>query len=215
MTAMELLNWARGPALQAAVIIFVIGMVIRLFEILLLGRKKDLSVARADHIAAGFRTIVTRNVPFKGTWKHQLSGYIWHTGFFIVLLFFAPHIQFFKHTLGISWFAISNSIIDIATIVTMAALMFSLLLRITEPVRRMLSTADDYLAWFVTFLPIATGFMAFHHVIADYTLMLAIHIMSINLLLVVFPFTKLTHAVTVFFSRWYNGAVSGRKGVRV
>jgi nitrate reductase gamma subunit len=35
----------------------------------------------------------------------------------------------------------------------------------------------------------------------------------VELLLVVFPFTKLTHAFTVFIARWYNGAIFGRKGV--
>jgi hypothetical protein len=35
----------------------------------------------------------------------------------------------------------------------------------------------------------------------------------VELLLVVLPFTKLIHTFTVFFSRWYNGAIAGRKGV--
>jgi nitrate reductase gamma subunit len=64
-------------------------------------------------------------------------------------------------------------------------------------------------------LPVLTGYMALHRVGADYTMMLSIHIMSVILLLVVFPFTKLTHAVTLFIARWYNGATAGRKGVRV
>lgn len=215
MTAMELLIWVRGPALQAALVIFIVGMVIRVLEILVLGRNKDLSVARANHIAAGFRTIFTRSIPLSGTWKQHLSGFIWHIGFFIVLLFFAPHILLFKQSLGLSWPALSNSIIEIVTIVTLAALVFSLFTRFTDPVRRLLATAGDYFAWLVTLLPIMTGYMAFHRVGADYTLMLAIHILSVNLLLVAFPFSKLTHAVTVFFSRWYNGATAGRKGVQV
>jgi len=33
--------------------------------------------------------------------------------------------------------------------------------------------------------------------------------------LVVFPFTKLMHALTFAVSRWYNGAIAGRKGVAV
>lgn len=214
MTALELLTWSRGPALQAALVIFIIGMLIRILEMWLLGHKTDLSAARANNIGAGIRTIFSRSIPVSGTWKQHLSGYIWHVGFFIVLLFYAPHILLFKESLGLHWPALSNSIIDIVTIVTLAALVFSLFLRFTDPVRRMLSTLGDYFAWLVTFLPVVTGYMAFHNVAPDYTLMLAIHIMSVNLLLVVFPFTKLVHAVTFVFSRWYNGANAGRKGVR-
>lgn len=214
MTALELLTWSRGPALQAALVIFIIGMLIRILEMWLLGHKTDLSAARANNIGAGIRTIFSRSIPVSGTWKQHLSGYIWHVGFFIVLLFYAPHILLFKESLGLHWPALPNSIIDIVTIVTLAALVFSLFLRFTDPVRRMLSTLGDYFAWLVTFLPVVTGYMAFHNVAPDYTLMLAIHIMSVNLLLVVFPFTKLVHAVTFVFSRWYNGANAGRKGVR-
>jgi nitrate reductase gamma subunit len=211
---MELLTWARGPALQIAVIVFVVGMLIRVLEIFILGRNKDLSKARGKSFTAGLRTIITRSVPVRGTWKQQLSGYIWHIGFILVLLFYAPHILLFKESLGLYWPALPTAVIDIVTIVTMAALVFSLFMRITDPVRRMLSTLEDYFVWLVTLLPVVTGYMAFHGVGTDYTLMLALHIMSVNLLLVVFPFTKLTHAVTVLFSRWYNGASAGRKGVR-
>ena len=69
------------------------------------------------------------------------------------------------------------------------------------------------MAWTVTFLPLLTGYMAYHHLLLDYTLMLAVHILSVELLLVVFPFTKLTHMATLFISRWYNGEWFGRKGV--
>jgi hypothetical protein len=32
--------------------------------------------------------------------------------------------------------------------------------------------------------------------------------------MVVLPFTKLMHTFTVFISRWYNGAIYGRRGVQ-
>ena len=61
--------------------------------------------------------------------------------------------------------------------------------------------------------PLLTGWLAVHHLLLPYTLMLAVHILSVELLMVVFPFTKLTHAFTLFLSRWYNGAISGYRGV--
>jgi nitrate reductase gamma subunit len=45
-------------------------------------------------------------------------------------------------------------------------------------------------------------------------MLIAIHILSVELLMVVFPFTKLTHAVTLFMARYYNGAIAGYKGVK-
>jgi nitrate reductase gamma subunit len=211
---MELLNWARGSGLQIATAVFVVGMVIRVFEIFLLGRKKDLSEKRQCSMGAGIRTIFTRSVPPKGMWSHLIPGYIWHIGFLLVLLFFTPHILFLKDSFNWYWPGFSNSAIDFITIISIAAMAFTLLIRITDPVRRMLSNFNDYFSWLVTILPLITGYMAFHRLGLEYTMMLAIHILSVDLLLVVFPFTKLTHAVTVFFSRWYNGEAFGRKGVQ-
>jgi nitrate reductase gamma subunit len=44
---------------------------------------------------------------------------------------------------------------------------------------------------------------------------LALHILSVELLLIVIPFTKLMHLFTFALARWYNGAIAGRKGVKV
>jgi nitrate reductase gamma subunit len=57
--------------------------------------------------------------------------------------------------------------------------------------------------------------MAVQHLLLPYTTMLALHILTVELLLVFLPFTKLFHAFTVFGSRWYNGTVNGHKGVAV
>jgi nitrate reductase gamma subunit len=87
--------------------------------------------------------------------------------------------------------------------------------RFNKPVKRYLSTVDDWLAWTVTFLPVLTGWLAVRHLLLPYTIMLAVHILCAEVLLVVLPFTKLFHAFTVFGSRWFNGQVNGHKGVPV
>jgi nitrate reductase gamma subunit len=37
----------------------------------------------------------------------------------------------------------------------------------------------------------------------------------VELLMILFPFTKLMHAFTLFVSRWYTGSMAGEKGVKV
>lgn len=214
MTDMDLLLWARGPGLQIATAVLLLGLVFRLLEIYTPGRKSDLSEARASGMGPGFRTIISRSIPLKGMWTKEISGYTFHIGFFIVLLFFVPHILLFKDAFGFGWPGLSNSLIDFITVLTLAALAYSLFTRITDPVRRFLSTFGDYLALLLTALPLITGYMAFHRLGLPYTQMLAIHILSVEVLMVFLPFTKLVHAVTILGSRWYNGAISGRKGVQ-
>lgn len=215
MTAMEWLNWSRGPALQVSLAIFIFGMLLRVLEIITLGRDKDLSPARGSASGGAWYTLWHRSLPKPGTWKHLLPGFIWHIAYLLIFLFLAPHILLIKHYLGLSWSAFSNFFVDILSIAAMAALSFLLFTRFTDPVRRLLSGIGDYVAWLVTFLPLVTGYMAMHRLTADYTLMLAIHISSVNLLLIVFPFSKLTHAISLFFSRCYNGATAGRKGIHI
>jgi nitrate reductase gamma subunit len=205
MSSIELLNWARGPGLQIALAIFILGMLVRVAEMWLLGRKADLSVARGSAMLGGWRTVFSRSVPTSKMTKNAplvvIGGYIFHIGFFVTLLFFIPHIQLFRSTVGLSGPGLPTPIIDIVTIVSIAVLVALLINRIVDPVRRLLSTPSDYVAWTVTTLPLVTGYLTTHSDMFPYTPMLAAHILSVELLLVVFPFTKLVHAVTFIFAR--------------
>ena len=218
MTETELLTWARGPGFQIASIIFTLGITLRLAEILMLGRRKNLAEPKGSAMSSGLRTVFSRTVPDASTFKRSAftvtSGYIFHLGLFIVIFLFAPHILFFKDLLHISWPALPSPVIDATAVITMITLVIILVHRLRDPVKRFLSNYDDYLGWFVTILPLITGYLAFHRVGATAPSLLAIHILSVQLLMVVFPFTKLMHAFTIFLARWYNGAISGYRGVQ-
>jgi nitrate reductase gamma subunit len=217
MTEIEVLNWARGPGLQIATIIFVAGVVIRIFEILLLGRKANLAEAKGSEMSSGLRTMVTRTVPDRGTFKRSsvtiVSGYIFHIGLFVVCFLSAPHILFLKDIIGFGWPSAPTAVIDAFAVITIIALLATLVNRMTNKVMRFLTNFEDLLTWFLTFLPLVTGYIAFHRIGMTAPTLLAVHILSVELLLIVFPFTKLMHAFTLFIARWYNGATSGYKGV--
>ena len=217
MSALELLTWARGPGLTIALAICAFGILLRLFEIFSLGRKADLSRAREHSPGSGWRTIFSRSLPPPGLLKRApvtyIGGYVFHLGFAITLLFFVPHIELARSLVGIGWPGLPMPVVDISAVAAMLGLLAVLASRLSNPVKRFLSGFQDYLAWLLTFLPLATGYLAFHHLLIDYTLALALHILSVELLLVALPFTKLFHTVSVFVSRWYNGDIFGRKGV--
>ncbi|MEN8107242.1 MAG: hypothetical protein ABFS22_04470 [Pseudomonadota bacterium] len=218
MTETEFLLWVRGPAFQVASIIFVLGVVVRILGTLALGRKADLAEARGSAVAGGMRTIAKRSFPDTGTWKRSTftlaAGYVFHIGLFITILLFAPHILLFDEVFGVSWPALPTPVVDATAVVTIIALMAILVHRLKDPVLRFLSRFQDYLVWFVTILPLVTGYMAFHRIGLPPPSLIAIHILSVELLMVVFPFTKLIHAFTLFMARYYNGAIAGYKGVK-
>jgi nitrate reductase gamma subunit len=217
MSEIEFLNWVRGPGFQIAVIIFVAGIIIRFAEILLLGRKPNLAEAKGSEMQGGLRTVISRSIPDKGTFRRStftiVAGYIFHLGLFVTIFLFAPHILMFKDVIGFSWPALPTPVVDAMAVVTIIALFAVLAHRMRDTVLKFLSTKEDYFVWLLTIVPLITGYIAFHRIGTTAPTLLAIHILSVELLLIAFPFTKLMHAFTIILSRWYNGAISGYRGV--
>ncbi|MBI4995659.1 MAG: hypothetical protein HZC22_01910 [Rhodocyclales bacterium] len=219
MDQLQFLTWVRGPGLNFALLVFVLGVLWRLVEIYGLGRKPDLSAPRQVPRASGWATIFRRMLPPPGVLKASpvtyIGGYVFHVGLAIVVFLFAPHIALITALFGVSWPALPSQVIDLVTVVTMAGMVAVLVDRHVNWAKRFLSTFGDWFAWLLTFLPLLTGWLAEQHMLLPYTLMLALHILSFELLLVFLPFTKLFHAFTTFGSRWFNGTVNGHKGVPV
>jgi nitrate reductase gamma subunit len=219
MNEMQFLTWVRGQGLDLAVSIFLLGVLWRIFEIYSLGRKKDLAAPRHVAGASGWHTIFRRSLPPEGMMKKSpvtyVGGYIFHIGLAIVVFLFAPHIKLIQSLTGLSWPGLPSQFIDLVAVVTIAAMVVVLFDRINKPVKRYLSTFEDWFTWTLAFLPVLTGWMAVQHLLLPYATMLALHILSVELLLVFLPFTKLFHAFTVFGSRWYIGKINGHKGVAV
>ncbi len=219
MNELQFLTWVRGPGLDIAVGLFVLGVAWRLIEIYSLGRSRDLAAPRRAAGASGLHTVFRRSIPPPGMLKRSpvsyIGGYVFHVGLAVIVLFFAPHILLITRLTGLAWPALPSQFVDLVTVVTMAAMLAVLADRLVNPVKRFLSTFGDWFAWAVTFLPVLTGWMAYQHLLLPYTTALALHILSVEVLLATLPFTKLFHAFTLFGSRWYSGRINAHKGVPV
>jgi len=218
MSEIEFLNWVRGPAFEIAMTIFIAGIIIRFLEIFLLGRKTNLAEAKGSEMTGGLHTIVSRSIPDSNTFKRStfkiVSGYIFHLGLLITIFFFAPHILLFKDIFGFGWPSLPTPVVDAFAVVSIITLIAVLIHRLQDRVLKFLSSTEDYLVWLLTILPLITGYIAFHRIGMTAPSLLAIHILSVELLLIAFPFSKLMHAFTLVLARWYNGAISGYRGVQ-
>jgi nitrate reductase gamma subunit len=216
---MTLLEFARGPAMQWSLIILAVGVLWRITGIVLLRHKTDHSEPRQGGKWLGaLKMIGSRSwsaPAFRSrTLYSNLIGYAFHIGLAIVVFGFLPHILFIKDVTGLSWPNLPNGVIYVAGVVTMAALIAALVRRMTHPVLRMLSNFDDYASWVITILPVATGLAAVAHLGARYETLLALHILSFQLLLVWLPFGKLGHSFLVFMARGTTGMNFARRGAR-
>lgn len=224
---MDFLDWVRGPLLAAALAVFVLGTGWRLWKLYRLpagraagaprqpfGRWAALRGAMGRFAApAGFAP---------GATLATINPYAFHLGLAVVVFGYAPHVAFVRRLTGLSWPALPDAAIYFAAAVTIVSLLVSLMFRLADPVLRRISRADDHITWTVTFLPLLTGMallaepsaavLARDH--ALYRGPLAVHLLSVELLLVWFPFGKLMHAFLAMPARMQLATFFGRRGVR-
>ena len=225
---MDLLAFAKGPLLHLSVVVFIVGIVWRLTGIFLLRGKRNLSEPRNVQMWKGLRLTALRSWPRKefmgpsALW--EANSYIFHFALFAVVLFGAPHILFladiFKGLLGFDltdivgfgWPNLPGGVLYFLSAVSIVSLLAALCHRLVNPVKRLISNFDDYFTWFVTIAPLVTGLLTVSHLGAPYQTLLALHVLSIDLLLLWFPFGKLLHPFTMFVVRGVTGVMFERKG---
>ena len=227
---MDLLDIARGPVLVFSLAVFSLGTLWRLAGVLRLPRMRDLSPPREgapSDFSAAIGSIV------RGLWPRRefgaaalgstVNGYVFHIGLALIVLGYAPHIGFIRRVSGVGWPALPDIVMYLASGLTLVSLLLALWLRLTDPVLRIISNADDLISWTVVFLPIFTG-MAVLSGPSDAILArdpvlyrgpLAVHLLTLELLLIWFPFGKLMHAVLYPFSRAATGIRFSHRGVRI
>lgn len=224
---MDFLDWVRGPLLIGALLVFVAGTTWRAWSLVRLpapsthGGARDVfgpgqaarAALRRFAVPSGFSpsaTLVTVN------------PYLFHIGLALVFFGYAPHIAFVRRLTGLSWPALPDAVMYAAGGLTIVSLLVALMYRLTDPVLRRISRADDMVSWALTMLPLLTGMAVvgepsgalMGHGAPLYRLPLALHLLSVELLLVWFPFGKLMHAVLVLPARMQLATFFGRRGVR-
>lgn len=150
------------------------------------------------------------------------NAYLYHVGLAVIVFGFQPHIAFIERLTGLSWPPLPLAVVSFAVAVTFLSLLIALMFRLTEPVLKLISSFDDYFSWMIVFLPLVTGMAALSQPFGPGAepgapldpLPLALHLLSVELLLIWMPFGKLAHSFLVFVSRGMTGALFARRGIR-
>lgn len=224
---MDFLDWVRGPLLALSLIVFVGGVSWRLWALWRLPAA-GAGAPERQHFGRGaaLQAALTRMVPKGGFHPSAtlvtINPYVFHIGIAVVFLGYAPHIAFIRRLTGLHWPALPDGVMYVAAGASIVSLLLALLFCLTDPVLRRISRADDTITWTLTFLPFLTGMavigdsseliLARDHPV--YRGPLAVHLLSLELLLVWFPFGKLMHAFLVLPARMQLAGFFGRRGVR-
>ncbi len=225
---MDLLDWVRGPLLTGAIVIFVAGVAWRLYSLWRMPvshvpqAQARQAFGKVDALGAAFMHMVPKGGFHPSATLVNANPYVFHIGLALVFFGYAPHIAFVRRLTGLHWPALPDMVMYLAAAATIISLLIALLFRLTDPVLKKISSADDWITWTITFLPLVTGMalvsdssaviLARDHAI--YRGPLAVHLLSLELLLVWFPFGKLMHAFLVLPGRMQLATFFGRRGVR-
>lgn len=212
----ELYNFVSGPLAWIAWGIFLVGSLYRLISMYNLAKKKDGSSLAYMSWGYGLRSIFNWMIPFNSLgWKSDplmtIATFAFHIGFLLVAVFLGAHVVLWDTAFGISIPSLPTQAGDIISFVVLAGCAIFAYRRLALPHVKGVTRPKDWFALIIVALPFLTGVLAYHQV-GPVLMMTTLHILAGELLLALIPFTRLSHALFVLFTRAYMGSEFG--GVR-
>ncbi len=217
---MDFYSFVEGPLLWIAFLTFAIGSIIRAVMLFFISRKTDPVIYKYFKWKYVLATYARWLLPFnKDVVKNPVFValvYIFHICLLVVPIWLSGHITLWEESrFEWSWTPIPDGLADWMTLIFLAIALFFLLRRIFSPDIRLISTFSDYLLLVVTALPFATGYFVTHGTLDRLGFigdnMQLIHMLCGELMLVLMPFTRLSHYILFFFSRAATGIEFGRR----
>lgn len=208
-----------GPAVWTAFIVCGVGLMVRVAFLIGLSCERDRIVYNHADFGWGARSILHWVFPWASAAARRqpffaLAVFVFHVCLLAVPLMLEAHNILWEEAFGYGLWSMPDALSDWLTVALMASGLFLLLRRLLRPEVRILTGVWDYVLLILTMLPFATGFLAYHQWGA-YSAMFYLHIVSGELLLILIPFTKLSHVVLFFFTRAFIGFEMGsRRGAR-
>lgn len=217
---MDFYSFVEGPLLWIAFLTFIIGSLIKVTMLFFVSRKTDPIIYKYFRWKYILATYVHWLLPLnKDVVKNPIFtplAYIFHICLIVVPIWLSGHITLWEESrFEWSWTPIPNGLADWMTLAFLAIAIFLLLRRIISPHIRLISTSSDYFLLVVTALPFMTGYFVTHGTLEGVGFlgdnMQLIHMLSGELMLILMPFTRLSHYLLFFFSRAATGIEFGRR----
>ncbi len=206
-------SFIRGPLVWVSFIVFIGGSAVKI--LLMLSRaKKDAVVFPYISLKYSLRSIIHWIIPFASTnWrKHPgmtITTFLFHSCLIFAPIFLMAHNALLKESWNFRLWTIPEMIADIMTMIVIFCTFIFLIRKLIVPEVRFVTFASDYVLLGLAVAPFITGFLAYHQLIVDYKLIVALHILSGEIMLIAIPFTRLSHMIYFWFTRAYTGSEFG------
>ena len=205
-------DFASGPLVWIAFVVFVGGIVFQITR-MLQSAKKD-KVIPYMSLKYSLRSLFHWVIPFASRNMRQryevtIVTFAFHLCLVLLPIFLTAHVVMFSFAWGAQWATLSQGFSTALTVLVILAGLFFLLRRLMLPEVRFVTSVSDYVLLALAAAPFVTGFMA-HWQWFDYKTMVIIHMFSGALMLMVIPFTRLAHMLFFPFTRAYMGSEFGK-----
>jgi nitrate reductase gamma subunit len=217
----DIYSFVEGPLLWIAFLIFIIGSLLKAALLFAVSLKKDKIIFQHFSLKYVLATFALWLLPLnRDVVKNPvftILAYIFHICLIVVPIWLSGHISLWEESrFEWSWGAIPDGMADWMTLIFIGIAIFFLLRRIISADIRLISTCSDYVLLIVTALPFLTGYFLTHGTVDSIGFLgdniQIIHMLSGELMLILIPFTKLSHFILFFFSRGATAIEFGRRG---
>jgi len=152
---------------------------------------------------------------------YSFASFGLHVGILVVSFFLRNHLDILKDNIGIAWFSISKPVLDVLTLISIVGVSLLLLFRLYVPASRRLSRTADYVLLLLILNIFLSGYIAgrpWNPI--PYNGLMLFHTLNGMALLLVTPFTKISHCVLFPLIRlsteiaWHFVPQAGSKAVQ-
>ena len=205
-------DFIRGPMVWIAFLVFFGGTLFQIFKLLALTKEQTVS-----KLTPGPGRFIPKRADNedKKDWlmwlKLSIAGVnpfmtIVSTIFHVLLIgmpiFVLGHNILLDNSFGVSIISLSESVSDFLTIVVIVCAGIFLYRRLFIDRVKAITTWADYFFLFLAAAPFITGFLAYHQIFENYSLIISLHIVSGELMLMAVPFTKFVHMIYLVIIRF-------------
>jgi len=196
------LEWARGPFFRASFAIMILGLLrvlafnaFSMARLIIKSRKNKREIPWSTVVSETLKWMFPVQRGFNQRPVFSFTSILFHAGIIITPIFLGAHIVLWDRGLGISWPSISQAAADYLTILAVVTGMALFIFRVSSRSSRAISRFQDYFLPLLIIVPFITGYLAMHPSInpVSWHAAMFIHVMSGNLILVLLPFTKMSH----------------------